>query len=219
MEFCASPFWDVNLTWYNANPDFTPCFHDTALVYVPAAFLWLTAALEVTKCRNSADRGVPWTALTITRLGLVGALVLLSLADLLLELVYGFSSPSAVLAPIVSALTYSLSLTLSRASMVCGRPASAVQFGFYTLSVAAATFTFTSVVRFPGTVWRADQFVVAVMHYATLVAAYFLHFWADDPPTYIDVSRKLSERPSLPSFVSVILPPDLQSKRRKRAHT
>ena len=27
MELCSGPIWDLNLTWYTDNPDFTPCFH------------------------------------------------------------------------------------------------------------------------------------------------------------------------------------------------
>ena len=197
MKFCDSPLWDVNLTWYNDNPDFTLCFHDTVLVYLPAALLWLLAGVEVAKCRNSKNRGVPTTTLTIARLWLICALILFSLVDLFLELVLGLSSVSAVLAPIVSALTFTLSLVLSRMSMNSGRPTSAVQFVFYTLATAAATFTFTSVVRFPGTIWRRDQFAIFVIYYAVLLATYFMHFWADDPPKYIDKSRKLTIKEAL----------------------
>ena len=192
VAFCSSPLWDVNLTWYNDNPDFTPCFHDTVLVYVPAALLWLLAGVEVAKCRNSRDRSVPTTMLTTARLWLISALILLSLVDLVLELIYGLSSVAAAVAPIVMALTYSLSLALSHMSMSRGRLTSAVQFVFYTLTATAASFTFTSVVRFSGTVWRQDQFAIFVIYYAILLATYFMHFWADDPPKYMDMSRKFS---------------------------
>ena len=215
MEFCSSPLWDVNLTWYNDNPDFTPCFHDTVLVYAPAVLLWLTAAVEVAKCRNSRSRAVPTTTLTVARLWLIAALILLSLVDLLLELVFGLSSVAAAAAPVVSALTFTLSLALSRLSMSRGRPTSAVQFVFYTVTAAAATFTFTSVVRFPGTVWRRDQFAIFVIYYAVLMATYFLHFWADDPPKYIDMSRKFSISQVTQVFDSSSL--SLQNKLRRRA--
>ena len=29
--FCVSPLWDLNVTWYTEDPDFTPCFHKTVL--------------------------------------------------------------------------------------------------------------------------------------------------------------------------------------------
>ena len=39
--FCISPIWDINLTWNTTDPDFTPCFHKTVLVYIPCGFLWI----------------------------------------------------------------------------------------------------------------------------------------------------------------------------------
>ena len=40
--FCGGdPLWDINLTWYNDSPDFTTCFHQTVLVYIPSAYLLL----------------------------------------------------------------------------------------------------------------------------------------------------------------------------------
>ncbi|XP_058536855.1 multidrug resistance-associated protein 1 isoform X1 [Ochotona princeps] len=44
-SFCsaegAEPFWDWNLTWYTSNPDFTKCFQNTVLVWVPCFYLWV----------------------------------------------------------------------------------------------------------------------------------------------------------------------------------
>ncbi len=110
MDFCTSPLWDVNLTWYNENPDFTPCFHDTVLVYVPAAFLWLMAPVQIAENRRSRNRNIPWSALTAARLVLIAVLASLAIIDLVLELAYGLkteeASIAAILAPIVSALTF-----------------------------------------------------------------------------------------------------------------
>nr|XP_039333979.1 multidrug resistance-associated protein 1 isoform X2 [Saimiri boliviensis boliviensis] len=36
----ADPLWDWNLTWYTSNPDFTKCFQNTVLVWVPCFYLW-----------------------------------------------------------------------------------------------------------------------------------------------------------------------------------
>ncbi|XP_037669575.1 multidrug resistance-associated protein 1 isoform X1 [Choloepus didactylus] len=42
--FCSAdgsdPFWDWNVTWYTDNPDFTKCFQNTVLVWVPCFYLW-----------------------------------------------------------------------------------------------------------------------------------------------------------------------------------
>ncbi|XP_062954765.1 multidrug resistance-associated protein 1 isoform X2 [Cynocephalus volans] len=36
----SDPFWDWNVTWYTSNPDFTKCFQNTVLVWVPCFYLW-----------------------------------------------------------------------------------------------------------------------------------------------------------------------------------
>ena len=45
--FCAGKFWDLSLTWDTTNPDFTPCFQQTVLAYLPAAVLLLLLPFQV----------------------------------------------------------------------------------------------------------------------------------------------------------------------------
>uniref|UniRef100_A0A8C3YH35 Multidrug resistance-associated protein 1 n=1 Tax=Catagonus wagneri TaxID=51154 RepID=A0A8C3YH35_9CETA len=43
--FCSAdgsdPFWEWNVTWSTSNPDFTKCFQNTVLVWVPCSYLWV----------------------------------------------------------------------------------------------------------------------------------------------------------------------------------
>ncbi|XP_017652829.1 multidrug resistance-associated protein 1 [Nannospalax galili] len=43
-SFCSAdgsdPFWDWNVTWNTSNPDFTKCFQNTALAWLPCVYLW-----------------------------------------------------------------------------------------------------------------------------------------------------------------------------------
>ena len=45
--FCSSAFWDLDLTWNTNNPDFTPCFHQTVLTYIPAVVIILGLPFQV----------------------------------------------------------------------------------------------------------------------------------------------------------------------------
>ncbi|KAI1286632.1 GTP pyrophosphokinase [Halotydeus destructor] len=77
--FCKSKFWDY-VTWYTDSPDFTPCFHDTALVWAPCAFLWLSSPLEIYRIRStklSVDR-IPWTLIAMLKVVLAVSLAFLS---------------------------------------------------------------------------------------------------------------------------------------------
>nr|AGI21024.1 ATP binding cassette family C protein [Azumapecten farreri] len=40
-EFCNGTFWDINETWNSSWPQFTECFQNTVLVWVPCGFVWL----------------------------------------------------------------------------------------------------------------------------------------------------------------------------------
>ena len=40
-NFCTDEFLDLNLTWNTDSPDFTLCFHSTALTYLPCIYLWV----------------------------------------------------------------------------------------------------------------------------------------------------------------------------------
>ena len=125
----------------------------------------------------------------IMRVSLLGLLVLLSLVDLILELAKGSPDAASIVSPAVLTLTYALSLWLTTLTMRSGLVTSGIQFTFMSLAFFASTLTFISVVRFPYT-WGNDQFVLYCIYYPVLVAAYFLHFWADPPPKYTDISRE-----------------------------
>ena len=60
MEVCATPLWDTSLTWLTNNPDFTPCFHQTILVMVPAVFILLLSPLQFYLQCSSQTRSIPW---------------------------------------------------------------------------------------------------------------------------------------------------------------
>ena len=57
-SFCASDLWDLQLTWNTTNPDFTPCFHQSVLTYIPTAVLILALPFQVDirDMRNERER-------------------------------------------------------------------------------------------------------------------------------------------------------------------
>lgn len=81
LYVCMEIIQNLNLTWYTDDPDFTPCFQRTVLVWLPCGFLWLFAALDIFYIRNSINRNVPWGFLNAAKLILTGGLILLSLID------------------------------------------------------------------------------------------------------------------------------------------
>lgn len=77
----------MNATWYADNPDFTPCFEQTVLVWIPCAFLWLFCLFDFYYLKASLDRDIPWNKLNIFKLIVTTVLLLLAVSDLVAALV------------------------------------------------------------------------------------------------------------------------------------
>lgn len=82
------PLKDSNLTWHSDNPDLTPCFEQTVLVYVPCAFLWFFTLLELYYIRNSGDKNIPRNFLNQSKLVLTAVASIISITDLVYAISY-----------------------------------------------------------------------------------------------------------------------------------
>ncbi|XP_055295156.1 multidrug resistance-associated protein 1-like [Sitodiplosis mosellana] len=134
--FCNSTFWDLNVTWYTDDPDFTPCFQQTVLVWVPCVFLWLFTPLEIYFMKSSKNRNVPSGFCYSCKLTLTLALIVLSLVDLTMAIdrsdrntVY----PVSYCTPIIKMITFILSAVLLEANRKYGLRTSGLQFLFWFL--------------------------------------------------------------------------------------
>lgn len=84
-------------------------------------------------------------------------------------------------------ITFALALFLTIFNLKMGLTTSGIMFGFFFILSVSSTLTFSSVLRFSGIVWRSDQVIYICIYYATVLAAFFLHFWADHSPQYNDI--------------------------------
>ena len=67
-KFCGGKLWDEDSIWNTENPDFTPCFHNTILAWIPAGFLLLTSPFELTSWFSSKCPRIPFTVLNVFKL-------------------------------------------------------------------------------------------------------------------------------------------------------
>ena len=107
MDLCGTPLWDLSTTWHTMDPDFTPCFHKTVLIYAPSLFLLIFSPLEIYFLRSSQSRNIHWCVLNILRLSLSASLILVALSELVLT----FTSEnelfaSDILGPVVKSLAF-----------------------------------------------------------------------------------------------------------------
>lgn len=100
-------FQNSTLSWDTEDPDLTRCFQKTVLIWIPCAFLWAFSALEVFYILHSKKRDIPWNFLNISKLILTGALIILSLTDIIMsvnseETLYSVD----IYTPIIKILTF-----------------------------------------------------------------------------------------------------------------
>ncbi|XP_055295955.1 multidrug resistance-associated protein 1 isoform X2 [Sitodiplosis mosellana] len=134
-ELCGTTkFWDLNVTWYTDYPDFTPCFQQTALVWLPCAFLWLFTPLEIYYVKSSINRNVPYGFANVCKLILTGALIVLSIVDLAIAVINNENTdvyPVSYYTPAIKIATFLLSAVLLEANRRFGLRTSGLQFLFW----------------------------------------------------------------------------------------
>lgn len=80
-----------SLTWYTEDPEFTKCFEQTVLIWVPCLFLWTFASLEVYYILSSKKRDIPWNWLNVSKLLITVILIVLSFSDIVASIAYSES--------------------------------------------------------------------------------------------------------------------------------
>ncbi|KAG5674807.1 hypothetical protein PVAND_004755 [Polypedilum vanderplanki] len=133
-EFCGSEFWNNSVTWETDSPHFTRCFEQTVLVWIPCAFLWIFAALDVFYMRNSKDRNIPKGILNISKLILTALITILTICDLVYAITYkGETFPVNFYTPVIKIATFILAGVLVHFNRLYGMRVSGLLFIFWFL--------------------------------------------------------------------------------------
>ena len=117
--FCSDPLWDLNLTWYNKDPDFTHCFQSTVLIYVPVIFFASFLPFKFWKWDKKKKGSIPWKSFIGARIALNLALILINLIQFVIEMVWldKMRPISNIVAPVVLVVTFLLA-TYVEVSMI-----------------------------------------------------------------------------------------------------
>ncbi|XP_068238012.1 multidrug resistance-associated protein 1-like isoform X2 [Palaemon carinicauda] len=209
-DFCGSTFWDANITWHTENPDFTPCFERTVLVWIPCIFLWLLAPLETHYLIKSVDRLIPWSWLNISKLAVSSVLVLIQFIEIFyaVHLInvgekvegYLYLTPIIILLSLVLQMVF-IVMEKKRGIQscgylfmfwlllfLCGLP----EFRTYLLNVQDETVEF-----------HVMTFGTYMAHYPLVVVMLILNCFGDATPQYVDYPRSEKACPEASaSFIS-----------------
>lgn len=149
-EICNSPLWQYNLTWnITSQPDFTPCFQETILIWVPCILLWLLAPLGVISIYKEERRYIPVTLLNLFKAFLATVLCLLSVAELIEASMRTENDIALVdlITPIVKSLTYVLVFSLIVFHRNKGVHTSGLMLLFWFLMTVATVINLRSILR------------------------------------------------------------------------
>ncbi|CAH1986538.1 unnamed protein product [Acanthoscelides obtectus] len=199
-EFCGSKFWDDDLSWNTLDPELTKCFEKTALVWVPCIFLWALSPLDVYFILNSKNRDIPWNWRNLAKIVLTGALVIVTLTDIVTTFTWASCNDSTVysvdvISPLVKLFTFAFSAVFVYYNRKYGIRTSGLQFLFWLLLLICAIPQLRTEIReAQETADKRSYNLISYTLYFTLVGCItLLSALADEPPR--ETKHRISKKP------------------------
>uniref|UniRef100_A0A8C1FXY9 Multidrug resistance-associated protein 1 n=1 Tax=Cyprinus carpio carpio TaxID=630221 RepID=A0A8C1FXY9_CYPCA len=210
--FVLACFQDWNRTWQTLNPDLTPCFQNTVLVWIPCFYLCLFAPLYILYLKRN-DRGyICMTHLNRAKTAIGFTLWLICWADVF----YSFweRSHGATIAPVYLVSPTMLGVTMLLATFLIqyerkkGVQSSGVMLNFWLITIVCATVTFRSKILHalnePASV-NVFKYTTFYIYYTMLLISLILACFSDRPPLFSQAVRDSNPCPeSGASFLSRI---------------
>ncbi|XP_046756511.1 multidrug resistance-associated protein 1 isoform X1 [Gallus gallus] len=205
----SEPFWDWNLTWHTENPDFTQCFQNTVLVWVPCIYLWVCFPAYFLYLR-SHDRGYIQMSIlnkAKTALGLI--LWIVCWADLFYSFWERsqniFRAPFFLISPTVLGITMLLATFLIQHERLKGVQSSGVMMIFWLISLLCATVIFRSKIMLAlntDTEVDAFRYVTFCTYFILLLVQLILSCFPEKPPLF---SEAVNDPKPCPEFSASFL--------------
>uniref|UniRef100_A0A8C2AUB4 Multidrug resistance-associated protein 1 n=1 Tax=Cyprinus carpio TaxID=7962 RepID=A0A8C2AUB4_CYPCA len=182
---------DWNRTWQTHNPDLTPCFQNTVLVWIPCLYLWLSAPFYILYLKRN-DRGyICMTHLNRAKTVIGFALWLICWADVF----YSFwerghdatIAPVYLVSPTMLGVTMLLATFLIQYERMKGVQSSGVMLNFWLVALVCATVTFRSKILHaltePASV-NVFKYTTFYIYYTMLLISLILACLSDQPPLF-----------------------------------
>uniref|UniRef100_A0A8C1FTC2 Multidrug resistance-associated protein 1 n=1 Tax=Cyprinus carpio carpio TaxID=630221 RepID=A0A8C1FTC2_CYPCA len=207
--FVLACFQDWNRTWQTLNPDLTPCFQNTVLVWIPCFYLCLFAPLYILYLKRN-DRGyICMTHLNRAKTAIGFTLWLICWADVF----YSFweRSHGATIAPVYLVSPTMLGVTMLLATFLIqyerkkGVQSSGVMLNFWLITIVCATVTFRSKILHSVLNVNVFKYTTFYIYYTMLLISLILACFSDRPPLFSQAVRDSNPCPeSGASFLSRI---------------
>ncbi|KAF6719853.1 Multidrug resistance-associated protein 1 [Oryzias melastigma] len=195
-RFCSpnssEPFWDWSRSWNTSNPDLTPCFQNTVLVWVPCFYLWICAPFYLMYMRSHNRGYICMSHLNKAKTAVGFLLWIICWLDVFYtfwERSHSSNITAAVhlVSPTLLGLTMLLATLIVQYERMKGVQSSGVMLIFWLLALLCATVTFRSKILQAQdqpesvSVWRYTTFYI---YYTLLLLALILSGLSDQMPLF-----------------------------------
>nr|XP_048721612.1 multidrug resistance-associated protein 1 isoform X1 [Caretta caretta] len=208
----SEPFWDWNLTWHTENPDFTKCFQNTVLVWVPCIYLWVCFPIYFLYLRHH-DRGyIQMSHLNKAKTALGLLLWIICWADLFYSFWERsqniFRPPVFIINPTVLGITMLLATFLIQYERMKGVQSSGVMLIFWFTALLCATIIFRSKILHTlnlGAEVDVFRYVTFYSYFVLVLIQLILSCFPERPPLFSETVNDPNRCPeSNASFLSKI---------------
>ncbi|KAJ6635068.1 Multidrug resistance-associated protein 1 [Pseudolycoriella hygida] len=191
QTFCPDVLWNVSLTWIDTSPDFTECFKQTILVWVPCAFLLFFAPFDLYHRLNSRYANIPWSFLNISKFVTLFLLICLTFVDLGMMLGLRGEQDTEIfdsqfVMVLVKATTFIIVAFLQAVHKIKGHSTSGLLFLFWLTLVVFAIPQLRSEIQKNGsenlTKWAKFQFINYVIYFVLISKMLLMNCLADKEP-------------------------------------
>uniref|UniRef100_A0A8C0H8B4 Multidrug resistance-associated protein 1 n=1 Tax=Chelonoidis abingdonii TaxID=106734 RepID=A0A8C0H8B4_CHEAB len=203
---------DWNLTWHTENPDFTKCFQNTVLVWVPCIYLWVCFPIYFLYLRRH-DRGyIQMSHLNKAKTALGLLLWIICWADLFYSFWERsqnvFRPPVFVISPTVLGITMLLATFLIQFERMKGVQSSGVMLIFWFTALLCATIIFRSKILHAlklGPEVDVFRYVTFYSYFVLVLIQLILSCFPERPPLFSETVNDSNPCPeSSASFLSKI---------------
>uniref|UniRef100_A0A8D2LSN2 Multidrug resistance-associated protein 1 n=1 Tax=Varanus komodoensis TaxID=61221 RepID=A0A8D2LSN2_VARKO len=203
---------DWNVTWYTQRPDFTTCFQNTVLIWIPCVFLWACFPVYFVYLRRH-DRGyIRMSHLNKAKTALGFLLWIVCWADLFYSFWERnhniFRAPVFLVSPTILGITMLLATFLIQYERMRGVQSSGVLLLFWLLALLCATVTFRSKIMqasLAGAAVDIFRYVTFSIYFTLVLIELILSCLPERPPLFSETVHDPNPCPeSSASFLSKI---------------
>ncbi|XP_057391654.1 ATP-binding cassette sub-family C member 3 [Balaenoptera acutorostrata] len=187
----GSKFWDSNLSVHTDNPDFTPCFQNSVLAWVPCIYLWAALPCYLFCLQHRHQGYIVLSRLSRLKTALGVLLWCVSWTDLFYSfhgLVHGWApAPIFFVTPLVVGVTMLLATLLIQYERLQGVRSSGVLIIFWFLCVVCGIIPFRSKILSAlaqGKISDPFRFTTFYIYFALVLSALILSCFREKPPFF-----------------------------------